>query len=145
MAFSKKNRANTLNGILFVALFSLAALYIAQIPQVAGLGISPLIIGIVLGMFYANTLRNNLPEAWVPGIVFSAKKILRAAIILYGFRITFQQIVDVGLAGIGVSVIMLASTFLLGTWLGMKVFKLDRDTAILTASGSAVCWQPSRS
>ena len=134
-----------MSGILFVALFFLAAFHIAQISWVAGLGISQLIIGIVLGMFYANTLRNNLPQAWVQGILFSAKKIFRAAIFLYGFRITFQQIVDVGLAGIGVSVIMLASTFLLGTWLGMKVFKLDRDTAILTASGSAVCWPPSRS
>ena len=139
MPFSKKNRANTLSGVLLVALFSVAALHIAQTPQVAGLGISPLIIGIILGMFYANTLRNNLPQAWVPGIVFSGKRILRAAIILYGFHITFQQIAAVGAAGLGVSVIMLTSTFLLGTWVGMKVFKLDRDTAMLTASGSSVC------
>ena len=73
MAFSKGNRANTLSGILFVALFSISANYISRFPLISKLGISPLIIGIILGMLYANTLRNNLPEVWVPGIIFSTK------------------------------------------------------------------------
>ena len=34
---------------------------------------------------------------------------------------------------------MLTTTFLLGTYLGMKVFGLDRDTSMLTASGASVC------
>ncbi len=139
MAFSKENIRYTLNGILFVALFSIAAIQIAQISFIKELAISPLIIGIVIGMFYANTLRNHLPKEWVPGIVFSAKQLLRLAIVFYGFRITFQQIMDVGLPGLTVSTVMLTSTILLGSWVGMKFFKLDRDTAILTASGSSVC------
>ena len=139
MAFSKENIRYTLNGILFVALFSIAAIQISQIEFIKQLAISPLIIGILIGMFYANTLRNHLPQEWVPGIVFSAKQLLRLAIVFYGFRITFQQIVDVGMAGLTVSTVMLTSTILLGSWVGMKFFKLDRDTAILTASGSSVC------
>ncbi len=139
MAFSKENIRYTLNGILFVALFSIAAIQISEITFIKKLAISPLIIGIVIGMFYANTLRNHLPAEWVPGIVFSAKQLLRLAIVFYGFRITFQQIADVGMAGLTVSTVMLTSTILLGSWVGMKFFKLDRDTAILTASGSSVC------
>lgn len=139
MPFSKENIGNTLNGILFVGLFAMAAMRISNLPLFYDLRISPLIIGIVIGVFYANTLRNKLPEAWVPGIHFSARKILRAAIVFYGFRTTFQEIADVGPAGLTISTIMLVSTFFLGTWLGIKVFKLDRDTSILTAAGSSVC------
>ncbi len=139
MAFSKANIKYTLNGILFVALFTIAAIQISQVSFIKALAISPLIIGIVIGMFYANTLRSHIPKEWVPGIVFSSKQLLRFAIILYGFRITFQQIAEVGLAGLTVSTVMLTTTFILGWWLGVKFFGLDRDTAVLTASGSSVC------
>ncbi len=139
MAFSKENRANTLSGILFVALFAMAATYLAGFKFFKELGISPLIIGIVIGMFYANTLRNRLPAEWVPGIIFSTKTLLRAAIVFYGFRLTFQNIAEVGLAGIMVSTIMVASTFVLGYYVGVKFLKLDRDTSILTSAGSSIC------
>ena len=139
MAFSKENIKYTLNGILFVALFTIAAIQISEVSFIKALAISPLIIGIVIGMFYANTLRSHIPQEWVPGIVFSSKQLLRFAIILYGFRITFQQIAEVGLAGLTVSVIMLSTTFILGWWAGVKLFGLDRDTAVLTASGSSIC------
>ena len=55
----KGNRANTLHGILLIALFSFAAFYIAGFPIVKRLSFSPLIVGIVLGMLYANSLRNK--------------------------------------------------------------------------------------
>ncbi len=139
MAFSKENIKYTLNGILFVALFTIAAIQISQVSFIKALAISPLIIGIVIGMFYANTLRSHIPQEWVPGIVFSSKQLLRFAIILYGFRITFQQIAEVGLAGLTVSTVMLTTTFILGWWAGTKLFGLDRDTAVLTAAGSSVC------
>jgi len=139
MAFSKENRQGTISGIIFVAIFAAAATAIAQIAFFKSLGISPLVIGIVLGIFYANTLHNHIPSAWGTGITFSGKKILRFAIVFYGFRITFQQIMDVGLSGFTVSLIMLSTTFLLGTYLGIKAFKMDRETSMLTAAGGAVC------
>jgi len=139
MAFSKEHRKGTISGIIFVAIFAAAATAIAQISFIKSLGISPLVIGIVLGIFYANTLHNSIPDAWGTGITFSGKKILRFAIVFYGFRITFQQIMDVGLSGFTVSLVMLSTTFLLGTYLGMKAFGMDRDTSMLTAAGGAVC------
>jgi len=139
MAFSVQNRKGTINGIIFVAIFALAATMLSTIEFIQALGISPLVIGIVMGIFYANTLHNQVPSEWGTGITFSAKKILRFAIVFYGFRITFQQIADVGMEGFLVSLLMLSSTFLLGTWLGTKVFKMDKDTSMLTASGASVC------
>lgn len=90
--FQRENRNNTLSGILFVALFAMSATYLGEFSFFQHLGISPLIIGIVLGMIYANTLRSKLPKEWVSGILFSTKTLLRAGIILYGFRITFYNI-----------------------------------------------------
>jgi len=139
MAFSKQNRKGTLSGIIFVAIFAAAATMIADISAVRALGISPLVIGIVMGIFYANTLHNNVPSEWGTGITFSGKKILRFAIVFYGFRITFQQIADVGMSGFMVSLIMLSTTFILGSYLGYKIFKMEKDTAMLTASGASVC------
>ena len=139
MPFSPSNRNGTMSGVIFVAIFASAATMIAGLPALSSLGISPLVIGIVMGIFYANTLHNQTPSEWQGGITFSAKKILRFAIVFYGFRITFQQIAEVGIDGFMVSLIMLTTTFILGTYLGIKVFKMDRDTSMLTASGAAVC------
>jgi len=139
MPFSPSKRKGTLWGIMFVAIFAAAATFISGLAPVQALGLSPLVIGIVMGIFYANTLHNQTPLEWQSGISFSAKKILRFAIVLYGFRITFQQIAEVGIDGFLVSLIMLTSTLILGSWLGYKVFGMDKDTSILTASGAAVC------
>ena len=139
MAFSPENRAGTLSGILFVAIFAAAATFIAGLGPIKALGLSPLVIGIVMGIFYANTLHNKMPKEWQSGITFSGKKILRFAIVIYGFRITFQQIAAVGMDGFLVSLTMLTSTLILGSWLGHKIFGMEKDTSILTASGAAVC------
>jgi len=139
MAFSKEKRAGTFSGIIFVALVAAAATYISELGPVATLGISPLVVGIVIGIFYANTLHNHFPASWESGIVFSGKKILRFAIVFYGFRITFQQIGEVGMQGFMVSLLVLSSTMVIGIWLGTKMFKMDRDTSILTAAGASVC------
>ncbi len=139
MPFSPQKRKGTLSGILFVAIFAAAATMIADLSFIKNLGISPLVVGIVLGIFYANTLHNKFPSAWESGITFSGKKILRFAIVFYGFRITFQQIAEVGMQGFMVSLLVLSSTMIIGIWLGTKVFKMDRDTSILTASGASVC------
>jgi uncharacterized integral membrane protein (TIGR00698 family) len=139
MPFSPAKRKDTLSGILFVAIFAAAATMIADLSVIKNLGISPLVVGIVLGIFFANTLHNRIPSVWEGGITFSGKKILRFAIVFYGFRITFQQITEVGMEGFMVSLIMLSTTFILGTYIGQKIFKMDRDTSMLTASGASVC------
>jgi uncharacterized integral membrane protein (TIGR00698 family) len=128
-----------LNGILFVALFAAAVTRLAALPAIAGLGISPLIVGIVAGAFYGNTLRAGMPAHWAAGVNFSARKLLRIAVAFFGLRVSLQEIAQVGLPGLTVSVLVVVSTLLLGTWLGMKLMKLDRDTAILNAAGSAIC------
>ena len=91
-----EERGNMLHGVLLIALFSCAAFYIGDFPWVKSLSFSPMIVGIMLGMLYANSLRNRLPATWVPGILFCSKRVLRLGIVLYGFRLTFQDVLAVG-------------------------------------------------
>ncbi|MFM0555505.1 YeiH family protein [Paraburkholderia sediminicola] len=128
-----------LNGILFVALFAAAVTRIAAIPAIAGLGLSPLIVGIVAGAIYGNALRDGMPASWAAGVNFSARKLLRIAVAFFGLRVSLQEIAQVGVPGLAESVLIVVSTLVIGTWAGMKIMKLDRDTALLTAAGSAIC------
>ncbi len=137
--FSEQNRAHTLNGIFFIALFAATSFYLTQMAWFNKTGLSPLVIAIILGICYGNTLRHAFPSQWVLGLHFSAKRLLRLAIILYGFRITFQQITTIGLEGLLLDILIVASTLILGYTLGVKVLKLDRHLALLISSGSAIC------
>lgn len=127
-----------LHGILLIALFSCAAFYIGDTALMRQLSFSPLIIGIILGMLYANSLRNRLPETWVPGILFSSKQLLCLGIILYGFRLTFQNIVDVGLSAIIIDALVVVVTIVGGVFVG-RLLKMDKDVALLTSVGSGIC------
>lgn len=127
-----------LHGVLLMALFSCAAFYIGGMGFVKALSFSPMIVGIILGMLYANSLRNNLPDTWVPGIQFCSKRVLRLGIILYGFRLTFQDVVAVGLPAIVVDAAIVASTIAVGLLVG-RLLRMDRGIALLTSVGSAIC------
>lgn len=133
-----EERRSMLHGILLMALFACAAFYIGEMNWVKALSLSPLVVGIILGMLYANSLRNNLPDTWVPGITFSSKRILRFGIILYGFKLSFQDVVAVGFPAIVIDAIVVVLTILLGVFVG-RLLKMDRSIALLTACGSAIC------
>lgn len=133
-----ENRSSMLHGVLLITLFSCAAFYIGEMDFVTSLSLSPMIVGIVLGMLYANSLRNNLPETWVPGIQFCSKRILRIGIILYGFRLTFHDVTAVGLPAIIVDAIIVVGTLTIGIIVG-RLLKMDRGITLLTSVGSAIC------
>ena len=133
-----EKRSSMLHGVLLITLFSCAAFYIGDMDFVKSLSLSPMIVGIVLGMLYANSLRNNLPDTWVPGIQFCSKRVLRFGIILYGFRLTFQNVLDVGLPAILIDAIVVTLTICGGVLVG-KLLKMDKDIALLASVGSGIC------
>lgn len=133
-----EQKAAVSHGILLIALFSFSAFYISEFQWVKDLSLSPLIVGIILGMLYANSLRNYIPETWVPGIKFCTKQILRTGIVLYGFRLTFQQVLAIGLPAIIIDVIVIFITLLLGVVAG-RLLKMDEKTSLMVSTGSAIC------
>ncbi len=133
-----EKRSSMLHGVLLITLFSCAAFYIGDMSFVKNLSLSPMIVGIVLGMLYANSLRNNLPDTWVPGIQFCSKRVLRIGIILYCFRLTFQDVTAVGVPAICVDAIVVTVTILGGMLIG-RMLKMDRELTLLTSVGSGIC------
>lgn len=138
MTMLSEKRSSMLHGVLLITLFSCAAFYIGDMSFVKNLSLSPMIVGIVLGMLYANSLRNNLPDTWVPGIQFCSKRVLRIGIILYGFRLTFQDVTAVGVPAICVDAIVVTVTILGGILIG-RMLKMDRELTLLTSVGSGIC------
>lgn len=126
-------------GLVLTAIIALCSFYVGQLPWMSEHGLSALVIAIVIGLFIGNTVYPSLQQSHAQGVQFSKQKLLRLGIILYGFRITFQDIGQLGWGAIIVDLIMLISTFLITLYLGMKWLKLDRITTILIGTGSSIC------
>lgn len=125
-------------GIMLMVLFACTATWVAEAEWVRAWRFSPLIIGILLGMIFANTLRKEVPESWNPGITFCSKQILRFGIVLYGFQVTIGDVLAVGLPAIVTDILIVALTLCFGVLLG-KLLKMDAQTALLTSVGSSIC------
>ncbi|AXK49115.1 YeiH family putative sulfate export transporter [Aliarcobacter trophiarum LMG 25534] len=126
-------------GVFAIFIFSIISILISNLTIVSSLAISPLIVGIILGILFANTVKESLFEKYNQAIKFSAKRLLRIGIILYGFRLSFQDIAEVGFGGVFVALFIIFSTFILGYFIGVKILKLDREISILCSSGAAIC------
>ncbi|WP_198969929.1 YeiH family protein [Xylophilus sp. ASV27] len=128
-----------LPGLLLAGALAAAAIALAASPWLQSHGISALTLAIVLGLLAGNTVYPRLAAAAGPGVGFSKQRLLRLGIVLYGLRLTFQDIGQVGLAGVAIDAAMLCSTFGLAGWLGTRAFGLERRTAMLIGAGSAIC------
>ncbi|MCR5537487.1 MAG: YeiH family protein [Succinivibrio sp.] len=127
-----------LQGVLPVLLGAVLAWYAAELQICKSLSLSPMILGILIGMLYANTLSGYQPQSWALGIGFCSKRILRLGIILYGFRLTLQNIFEVGVPTLIIDALVVSGTILLGVGIG-RVLHMDRGLALLTSVGSAIC------
>lgn len=132
-------RWQLLPGLLLCTAIALAAQWLSRLPMVANVGLSSLTLAIVFGLLVGNTLLARVASQALPGINFAKHYLLRLGIILYGFKLTFQSIGVVGVAGLVVDALVLLSTFALTLFLGCRLFKLERNTAMLIGIGHAIC------
>ncbi|MCD2470185.1 YeiH family protein [Jiella sp. MQZ9-1] len=120
-----------------LALTVAIALLAFAIHAVPGFGfMSPLILAIILGMVFHNTV--GTPAAALPGVKFGLRRLLRAGIVLLGLQLTLPQIAEVGALGVAVIVVTLLSTFLFTKWLG-RMLGVDAKLAELIAAGTSIC------
>jgi uncharacterized integral membrane protein (TIGR00698 family) len=112
---------------------------VSQLHAMQRLGLSGLTVTIALGIIAGNTWFPRVASRTAAGVDFSKSTLLRTGIVLFGFRITFQQIGEVGWTGVVIDALMVALTFLIAVQLGTRVFRLDRQTSMLIGAGSAIC------
>ena len=128
-----------LPGLALTLALGVAGLLLAGWAPLQRAQISALTIAIVLGMIVGNVFGAQLPAVFAPGVLTAQQKLLRLGVILYGLRLSFGQIAAIGPAGLAIDAIVVVGTLVLASTIGRRVFGLDRDSALLTGVGSAIC------
>jgi uncharacterized integral membrane protein (TIGR00698 family) len=126
-------------GLALTALVAAAAVALSALPAFQRWGLSALTLAIALGIAAGNTFYPAIAARTASGVDYSKNMLLRAGIVLFGFRISFQQFAEVGWAGIVIAALMVGLTFMLAVVAGTRILKLDRETSMLVGAGSAIC------
>jgi uncharacterized integral membrane protein (TIGR00698 family) len=134
-----------LPGVIAAFIVMLAGFWLAdrighQILAWQGLtGGSPLSgvpVAIVLGLLLRNLL--PLPASISPGLKFATATILRAGIVLVGIRLSFFDVVKLGIAGLPVVLAAIGTGLVFVTWFNRKL-GLPPRLGTLIAAGTSIC------
>jgi uncharacterized integral membrane protein (TIGR00698 family) len=98
--------------------------------------VSPLVAALVLGVLIGNMI--SIPEIFVSGQKFAAKKVLRFGIVLLGTQLALKQVVDLGGRELIVVVGVVGLTFLGTLWLGPRL-GVSKSLSLLIATGFSIC------
>lgn len=125
-----------LPGVATLVLFALVAQWVA-----GGLGEplsrNPVLVAMLLGLLIGNV--SGYPERLRPGLDFTKRYLLRAAVVLIGFRVTVRLLPDLGLGPLMVAAAELALMLLIVNWVARRLFRLDPTLSLLLACGTAIC------
>ncbi len=134
--------ARMLPGLALSGALAATGIALGRIAWLQDHGFSALTLAIVLGMIVGNTVYPWAPRLAVAsgaGVNFSKQNLLRLGVVLYGLRLTVQDIDHVGIAGVAIDAMILGSTFALACLIGTRWLGLERKTAMLIGAGSAIC------
>ena len=129
-------------GLVLSGALAGAGMALGRIGWLQDHGFSALTLAIVLGMIVGNTVYPLVPRlaaASGAGVNVSKQNLLRLGVVLYGLRLTVQDIGHVGIAGVAIDALVLGSTFALACFIGTRWLGLDRKTAMLIGAGSSIC------
>jgi len=128
-----------LPGLGLAGLLAALAMALGELAWLTSHGFSALSLAIVLGMVVGNTLYPRIAARSGPGVAFSKGQLLRLGVLLYGLRLTLQDLSQVGLSGLLIDAAVLCSTFSLAYLLGTRWLGLTRETSLLIGAGSSIC------
>jgi uncharacterized integral membrane protein (TIGR00698 family) len=99
-------------------------------------GVSPLVVGVVLGAIVANS--GLLTARFRPGIAYASKRLLRIGIVLLGLRLSFDEMRDLGIVGVIAVVVVVLATFF-GVQVLARAMGLSSGLGLLVATGYSIC------
>lgn len=121
-------------GVLFTFLIAFSGYLLAKIPGFDHIG--QLACAIIIAVFYRQVF--GYPAGIRSGIAFSSKRLLRAAIMLYGLKLNIDTVLSDGIGLLirdaGVIIFAISAT----VWLA-KLFKADKTISLLLGVGTGVC------
>lgn len=121
-------------GMGFTALLSCLGFLLAELPVLNKTG--PLAVAILLAVLFRHFF--GYPDTIRSGIQFSAKKLLRVAIILFGLKLNMGLILSEGIP------LLLRDLLVIGLAIGAmmflaRLFRADFSLSILLGIGTGVC------
>ncbi|MBC2183507.1 YeiH family putative sulfate export transporter [Listeria sp. FSL L7-0233] len=121
-------------GIALTFCIATLSYFLAKLPFLMILGqlVTAILIGIIIRALFP------VPDQWFTGIQFSNKVILRAGIILLGFRLNLVDIYDAGWRVFLIAALCLSFGITVVYFLA-KLFGVDKKLAILVACGTGIC------
>jgi uncharacterized integral membrane protein (TIGR00698 family) len=126
--------ANWVWGLIFTFVVAALGIGAAKLPLIDKLG--PMVTAILIAVVYRQLA--GYPERIRSGVQFAGKKILRLAIVLFGFKLNIDIILHQGLgllARDAVTILLaMVVTMLVARWL-----KADFSLSLLLAVGTGVC------
>ena len=123
-----------LPGLWLVAIVTAAAYGLRGFPALSAL--SPMIIGIVLGVVLCNLV--PLPQPTHAGLQLSGKGLLRLAVALLGLQVTLGEIAAMGAWTMAGAAIALFATFFFTLLVG-RLLGVGAELTALVAAGTSVC------
>lgn len=113
------------------------AVLATMLSSVRGLSmLSPLMLAVLVGMALGHLYPP--PPPCLPGIGFAGRRILRFAIVLLGLQLSASQIIEIGLDGILIVTCVVATTYIVITWIGARL-EVDARLTGLLAAGTSIC------
>lgn len=128
MNFIKKNGA----GLLLCLVIAVPSWFLGQAVPVVGGPVFAILIGMVL------TLVLTKKEPFLPGVNYTSKKILQAAVVFLGFGMNLTEILAKGRQSLPI-IISTITTSLVIAFILYKVLNLRTNNAILVGVGSSIC------
>lgn len=123
----------TLKNIGSLAVISLGVAIAFLVNSFQG-AISPLFLSLLFGLLITNIIGWSESEV----MNFVAKKALRLGVILLGFQISLDQLVEIGLKGVAAVTIVVVGVFF-GVRLITRRLGLSQPLSTFIASGFAIC------
>lgn len=130
MASIQKN----LPGLAICLVIALPCWFIGQIFPLIGGPVFAILAGMAIAVFWKQPTRG----ATQPGIAFTGKKVLQAAVVLLGFGLNLAQIAQVGLMSLPIIASTIA-TALITAYLLHKLLHMPSEISTLIGVGSSIC------
>ncbi len=128
-----------LPGLLLSAGLAGLAIVISRLPLPMVGTLGPLTLAMLLGLILGQRLPLSITDRSASGTALARTRLLRIGIILYGLRISFADLLNVGTTALITDLCVVVGIFLLAGWIGTRFLKLEPKTALLVGAGSAVC------
>lgn len=119
-------------GLLLCLCIAIPSFLLGRILPVVG---GP-VFSILLGMILTLLIKNK--KSVQPGITFTSKKILQAAVVFLGFGMNLTEIIAQGRQSLPIIILTISASLIIAFIL-FKALRLSPNSAVLVGVGSSIC------